>query len=85
VRLEDAPLMEDWLLNIKGEKVRLLWPRRGEKARILKMAEEKGCLTINGLEMFIHQGAEQFRLWTGLTPPVSTMTLIATQALRNKS
>ena len=48
---------------------------------LMKLAKKKGCLTINGLGMFIHQGAEQFRLWTGLEPPVSIMTRIATQAL----
>jgi len=47
VRLQDAPLMEEWLLSIKGERVRLLWPRRGEKARILKMAEENAAKELN--------------------------------------
>ena len=32
------------------------------ETRFLKIAGEKGCLTINGLKMFIQQGAEQFRL-----------------------
>jgi shikimate 5-dehydrogenase len=31
--------------------------------------------------MFIHQGAEQFRLWTGLEPPIKAMTRAAMQAL----
>ncbi len=51
------------------------------KTRLLKMAEEKGCLTINGLGMFIHQGAEQFRLWTGLEPPIGAMSRVVTEAL----
>lgn len=55
------------------------------KTKLLKRAEEKGCLTINGLGMFIHQGAEQFRLWTGLEPPISAMTRVATRALSKKS
>lgn len=51
------------------------------KTRLLKMAEEKGCITINGLGMFIHQGAEQFRLWTGLEPPIGAMSRVVTEAL----
>jgi shikimate dehydrogenase len=43
------------------------------KTKLLRLAEERGCITVNGLEMFIYQGAEQFRLWTGLEPPVEIM------------
>jgi len=32
-----------------------------------------GCRTRSGLGMFIHQGAEQLRIWTGRTPPVDLM------------
>ena len=45
------------------------------------MARKKGCLTIDGLGMFIHQGAEQFRLWTGIEPPLETMTRAVKEAL----
>ena len=44
------------------------------ETRLLKVARDRGCLTINGLGMFIHQGAEQFRLWTGLEAPINAMT-----------
>ncbi len=43
------------------------------ETRLLKNARARGCTVINGLEMFIHQGAEQFRLWTDLNPPVDVM------------
>jgi shikimate dehydrogenase len=43
------------------------------KTKLLRLAEERGCMTVNGLDMFIYQGAEQFRLWTGLEPPVGIM------------
>ena len=43
------------------------------KTRLLAMAEARGCLTINGLNMFTYQGAEQIRLWTGLDAPVEVM------------
>ena len=36
------------------------------QTRFLAQAREAGCQTISGLEMFLHQGLAQFRLWTGL-------------------
>jgi len=44
------------------------------ETRFLAMAKARGCRTINGLPMFINQGAEQFRLWTGIEAPVDVMT-----------
>jgi shikimate dehydrogenase len=43
------------------------------ETRLLKEARSAGCQTVSGLEMFIHQGAEQFKLWTGLEPPLAIM------------
>ena len=51
------------------------------ETRLLKSARAKGCNTISGLEMFIHQGAEQFRLWTGLDPDVDLMRSTVKNAL----
>ena len=35
------------------------------KTRLLELAEEVGCPTINGLGMMLFQGAEVFKCWTG--------------------
>lgn len=35
---EDAVVFEDWLGDIKGARVKILAPRRGEKVRLVKMA-----------------------------------------------
>ena len=43
------------------------------ETKLLAMARSRGCVTIAGLSMFIHQGAEQFRLWTGGEPPTQAM------------
>ncbi len=51
------------------------------KTRLLTMAEEAGCITVNGLGMFIGQGTEQFRLWTGLEAPVNDMTEAVAETL----
>jgi len=48
---------------------------------LLKKAGARGCLTISGLGMFIHQGAEQFRLWTGLEAPINVMAGTVREAL----
>jgi len=47
---------------------------------LLKQAEDHGCRTIDGLEMFIAQAAAQFRLWTGQDFPKREITrLLATR------
>lgn len=35
------------------------------KTKLLQIAEKKGVRTLNGLKMFIEQGAKSFELWTG--------------------
>ncbi|MBI5584702.1 MAG: shikimate dehydrogenase [Deltaproteobacteria bacterium] len=52
------------------------------ETRLLRLARERGCIPISGLTMFMHQGAEQFRLWTGLEPPFSAMSQAVTAALK---
>lgn len=44
-----------------------------EKTKLLIEAEKNGCITIPGTDMFIHQAAEQFRLWTGIEPDTDQM------------
>ncbi|QTA87738.1 shikimate dehydrogenase [Desulfonema magnum] len=43
------------------------------KTRLLKDAQEAGCVTIDGVAMFVYQGAFQFELWTGKKAPVEIM------------
>jgi shikimate dehydrogenase len=38
---------------------------------LLREAQERGCSTISGMQMFIHQAREQFHLFTGILPPES--------------
>jgi shikimate dehydrogenase len=35
------------------------------QTKLLREAKEKGCVTVDGLEMLIRQGLDQFEIWTG--------------------
>lgn len=41
--------------------------------QLLMDAAASGCRTIAGLEMFLHQAAAQFELWTGRPAPIDVM------------
>ena len=43
------------------------------ETRLLQVAAERGCHTIGGLGMLVHQGAIAFEKWTGVNPPVEAM------------
>ena len=44
--------------------------------RLLKNAKAAGCRTIPGLEMFLHQAAAQFELWTNQAAPTDVMRAV---------
>ena len=41
-----------------------------KETKLLAMAREAGCPTMNGLSMLLHQGARAFEIWTGRKMPV---------------
>ena len=47
----------------------------------LKAAEAKGCRTLNGIGMFVYQGAIAFEKWTGVPPDTEKMIRILTEKL----
>jgi shikimate dehydrogenase len=51
------------------------------KTKLLRKAELIGCTCIDGLSMFVYQGAEQFTLWTGQQAPIDIMRLAVLTAL----
>lgn len=52
------------------------------KTQLLKEAEKAGCSTVSGLEMFVRQAAEQFRLWfDGVDVPVDRMREVVLERL----
>ncbi|NJE47463.1 shikimate dehydrogenase [Thermococcus sp. GR7] len=54
------------------------------KTLLLREAEARGCLTVDGLWMLVYQGAESFRLWTGVSPDVDFMRRVALEGLSKR-
>jgi len=50
--------------------------------RLLIEAGKKGCTTIDGVSMFVNQGARQVELWTGQKAPLDVMARIVRGALQ---
>jgi len=48
---------------------------------LMAAARKRGAGVLGGLPMLIYQGADSFRLWTGLEPPVDVMFRAARTAL----
>ncbi len=51
------------------------------ETRWLQAAKKRGCTVVDGLAMFIHQGALQFELWTGQTAPRALMRSVVLKSL----
>jgi shikimate dehydrogenase len=43
------------------------------ETRLLRDAAERGCKTLDGLGMLVHQGAIAFKIWTGIEPDAALM------------
>lgn len=52
------------------------------ETKLLKDAKQQGCETINGLDMFVNQGAAAFELWTGKKAPIEIMKRTAIKKLK---
>ncbi|MFP4309497.1 MAG: shikimate dehydrogenase [Desulfococcaceae bacterium] len=51
------------------------------ETRLLREAKQRGCVTIDGMAMFVYQGAFQFELWTGEKAPLPVMRAAVAAAL----
>jgi len=54
------------------------------KTKLLEEAEKKGCRTISGVGMFVHQGAESLRIWLDIEPSVDVMKKAVLEELRKR-
>ncbi len=49
------------------------------KTKLLEVAENAGCITLNGLYMLMFQAAESFKIWTGKDMPVEEVKKLLPQ------
>jgi 3-dehydroquinate dehydratase/shikimate dehydrogenase len=54
------------------------------ETRLLQLAKERGAQIIPGSEMFVHQAARQFEIWTGKPAPREDMLRIVQTALEHR-
>lgn len=55
------------------------------ETRLLKLAKERGAQIIPGIEMFVHQAARQFEIWTGKPAPWDEMLRVVLLALQDRA
>ena len=54
------------------------------ETRLLQIARSKGIAVVAGMEMFVHQAAHQFEIWTGKPAPAGEMLRVVTIALQER-
>lgn len=77
-----TPLKDQFLVRFPRVMDMIYNPVR---TRLLREAEAAGCAVRSGVGMFVHQGADQIRLWTGLEPPRERMRATVMERLGGHS
>jgi shikimate dehydrogenase len=54
------------------------------ETKLLRIAAERGCKTVSGVGMLVHQGAESLRIWLDVDPPVEVMRKVVLQELSRR-
>ncbi|MBA2387433.1 MAG: shikimate dehydrogenase [Acidimicrobiia bacterium] len=54
------------------------------RTALLRAAGEKGCITVDGLGMLVHQAVRQQLLWTGERPDPAVMRAVAEEELERR-
>lgn len=55
------------------------------ETRLMKLAKERGAQVIPGIEMFVHQAARQFEIWTGKPAPWDDMLRVVLLAQQERA
>jgi 3-dehydroquinate dehydratase/shikimate dehydrogenase len=55
------------------------------ETRLMKLAKTRGAEVIPGIEMFVHQAARQFEIWTGKPAPWDDMLRVVTLAVQERA
>ncbi len=79
--LRDTPLHEEEI------RTRFLFDMIYDpwETRLITLAKGRGAQIIPGMEMFVHQAARQFEIWTGKPAPWSDMLRVVTVALQERA
>jgi len=79
---KEQPLLSEKELNTRFVFELVYTP---QETKFTKMALAKGISVIYGAEMFVHQGARQFEIWTGKPAPVEEMHRVVMHALQQRA
>src|SRR6202050_4805426 len=55
------------------------------ETRLLQLAKQRGAQIIPGIEMFVHQAARQFEIWTGKPAPQDDMLQVVLLAMQERA
>lgn len=78
---EKTPLVRETLVNFRWVMDIIYNPL---ETKLLRDAVEVGCIALPGVGMFVHQGAEQIKIWTGVEPPRAFMKQIVLERLKER-
>jgi shikimate dehydrogenase len=79
----DASPLEDWT-DFHSTQIVFDLIYTPFETKLLRLAGRGGARTINGLEMFLQQGARSFELWLGKIMPVEQIRPVIENALKNR-
>jgi len=79
--MDQMPIGYESLKNLNKDAVVYDVIYNPTKTLLLEKAQEYGFETINGLDMFINQGAKALEIWTGKMPDVDKMKIAALESL----
>jgi 3-dehydroquinate dehydratase/shikimate dehydrogenase len=75
---KESPLAENEI-NSRYLMEMVYWPA---ETRLVKMAAARGVQIIPGAEMFVHQAARQFEIWTGKPAPLEEMRRVVERGIQ---
>lgn len=78
---EESPLGPDAFAYLPPETVLLETVYAPVRTTLLSMARDAGWRILDGVEMFVEQGAKQFELWTGCPAPRENFARLVRDAL----
>lgn len=76
-----SPVDESFVKTLKESAVVYDIVYNPLKTELLSYAQKNGYRLITGLDMFVHQGAKAFEIWTGKKPKIEIMKIAALEAL----